>query len=172
MKIDLRKTFLLSFLIFSFLPLFSQVLSKKGLIKAVQEADIFYYYDQNYEKAAERYESLLRIYPENSNLSAKLGICYLSLDGKKAEALRLLSKASLNVVNYEKEYLEYGEKAPLDTYLYLAVAYHQNDSLQKAISLYNDAKKRLIGTKIFKDEYIDAQIRDCRYAIELKKKPL
>ena len=172
MKIALRKTFVFSFLIFFFLPLFSQVLSKKGLIKAVQEADIFYYYDQNYEKAAERYESLLNIYPENSNLSAKLGICYLNLDGKKTDALRLLTKASLNVVNNDMEYLEYGEKAPLDTYLYLAVAYHQNDSLQKAISLYNDAKKRLIGTKIFREEYIDNQIKDCRYAIEMKKKPL
>ena len=172
MKIALRKTFVFYFLIFFFLQLFSQVLSKKRLIKAVQEADIFYYYDQNYEKAAERYESLLNIYPENSNLSAKLGICYLNLDGKKTDALRLLTKASLNVVNNDMEYLEYGEKAPLDTYLYLAVAYHQNDSLQKAISLYNDAKKRLIGTKIFREEHIDNQIRDCRYAIEMKKKPL
>src|SRR5665811_1592053 len=102
MKIALRKTFVFSFLIFFFLPLFSQVLSKKGLIKAVQEADIFYYYDQNYEKAAERYESLLKIYPENSNLLAKLGICYLNFDGRQSDALKLLSKASLNIVSNDK----------------------------------------------------------------------
>ncbi len=172
MKIALRKTVLFSFLIFLSLPLFSQVLSKKGLIKAVQEADIFYYYDQNYEKAAKCFESLLNIYPENSNFSAKLGICYLNLDGKKTDALRLLVKASQNIVNNDKEYVEYGEKAPLDTYLYLAVAYHQNDSLEKAISLYKDAKKRLIGTKIFRDEYIDHQVSNCQYAIEMMKKPL
>ena len=148
------------------------MLSKKGFIKAVQDADIFYYYDQNYDKAAEHYESLLKIYPENSNLLAKLGICYLNLDGKKVDALKLLSKASLNIVSNDKEYLEYGEKAPLDTYLYLAVAYHQNDSLQKALSLYNDARIRLSGTKAFREEYIDNQIRDCRYAMEMKKKPL
>jgi len=172
MKTVFRKAVILSLLCFSFLPLLSQVLSKKGFIRAVQEADIFYYYDQNYEKASVLYESLLKIYPENSNLTAKLGICYLNLDGKKADALKLLSKASLNVVSNDKEYLEFGEKAPLDTYLYLAVAFHQNDSLQKAISLYYDAKKKLSGTKIFKEEYIDNQIRDCRYAMEMKKKPL
>ncbi len=102
----------------------------------------------------------------------KLGICYLNLDGKRADALKLLLKASLNVVNNEKEYSEYGEKAPFDTYLYLAVAYHQNDSLQKAISQYNYARKKLGETKIFQDDYFDNQIRDCRYAMEIKKKPL
>ena len=76
------------------------------------------------------------------------------------------------MVSYSKEYIEYGEKAPLDTYLYLAIAYHQNDSLQKAVSLYYDAKKRLGGTEIFREEYIDNQIRDCRYAMEMKKKHL
>jgi len=172
MKTVFRKAIFLSLLFFSFLPLSSQVLSKNGFIKAVQEADIFYYYDQNYEKAAELYQALLINYPDNSNLCAKLGICDLNLDGKRADALKLLSKASLNVVKNDKEYVEYGEKAPLDTYLYLAISYHQNDSLQKAIALYSDAKKKLSGSKAFKEEYIDLQIRDCRYALEMKKKPL
>ena len=151
MRLAFRKTVILSLLLINFFPLFSQVLSKKGFIKAIQEADIFYYYDQNYEKAADLYLSLLNNYPENSNLSAKLGNCYLNLDGKRTEALRLLSKAALNVVSTDKEYLEYGEKAPLDSYLYLAIAYHHNDSLEKAITLYYDAKKRLSGTKAFRE---------------------
>ena len=172
MKTAIRKSVILSLLFFCLPPLFSQVLSKKELIKAVRDADIFYYYDEDYEKAASLYESLLNIYPDNSNLSAKLGICYLNIDGKKADALKLLTKASANVVSNDKEYIEYGEKAPLDTYLYLAIAFHQNDSLQKAVSLYYDAKKRLGGTEIFRKEYIDNQIGDCRYAMEMKKKPL
>ena len=172
MKTAIRKALILSFLFFSLSPLFSQVLSRKEFVKAVGDADISYYYDEDYEKAALLYESLLNIYPDNSNLSAKLGICYLNIDGKKSDALKLLEKASANVVSNDKEYVEYGEKAPLDTYLYLAIAYHQNDSLQKAVSLYNDAKKRLAGTETFREEYIDNQIRDCRYAIEMKKKPL
>lgn len=172
MKTAIRKTLVVSLLIFYFLPLFSQVLSEKGFIKAIHAADIYYYYDQNYDKAAELYEALFKMYPENSNLAAKLGICYLNIDGKAADALKLLSKASMSIVENDKEYLEYGEKAPLDTYLYIAIAYHRNDSLQKAITLYYDAKKRLSGTKAFREEYIDNQIRDCAYALEMKKKPL
>lgn len=161
----------LALLLISLSPLFSQVLTKKQFIKSVQDADISFYYDEDYEKAAIQYAYLLGLYPENSNLSAKLGICYLNIDGKKGEALRLLEKASANIVEKDNDYIEYGEKAPLDTYLYRAIAYHKNDSLQKAILLFIDAKKRLSGTEIFKDEYIDNQIRDCRYAIEMKKKP-
>ena len=172
MKHVIRKISVFSLLILCSLNLLSQSPSKKALIKSVQEADIFYYYDQNYDKAAEMYSVLLKKYPNNSNLAAKLGICYLNLDGKKPEALQLLKKASKNIVKNDKDYLEYGDQAPLDTYLYLAVAYHQNDSLEKAITLYTDAKKRLSSTKLFRDEYIDNQIRDCRYAIEMKKKPL
>lgn len=171
MKTSLRKTVLLSILIFSFITLNAQELSKKGFIRVVREADLYYDYDQNYEKAASLFESLLKIYPKNANLTAKLGICYLNLDGKSPDALELLSKASVNIVSSDKEYLEFGDKAPLDTYLYLAIAYHQYDSLQKALTLYYEAKKRLKDSKAFREDYIDLQIRDCRYAVEMKKKP-
>jgi outer membrane protein OmpA-like peptidoglycan-associated protein len=153
-------------------PLLSQNLPKKEFIRAVQEADISYYYDEDYAKAASLYEPLLKSHPDNSNLAAKLGICCLNIDGRHKEALKLLTTASKNVVSNDKEYLEYGEKAPLDTYLYLAVSYHENDSLEKAISLYNEFRKTLKVTDVFREEYIDNQIRDCRYAMEMKKKPL
>jgi|WetSurMetagenome_2_1015567.scaffolds.fasta_scaffold00930_6 outer membrane protein OmpA-like peptidoglycan-associated protein len=172
MKTAFRKAVILSLLIFLFTPLFSQVLTKKGFIKAVQDADAFYYYDQDYENAAILYEPLVKSYPENYNLAAKLGICYLNIDGKKAEALKLLIKASASIVSYDKDYIEYGEKAPLDTYLYLAIAYHKNDSLQKAVLLYTNAKRKLGGTQLFRSDYIDKQIKDCRYAMEMQKKPL
>jgi outer membrane protein OmpA-like peptidoglycan-associated protein len=163
---------LFTFLFCSFTSAFTQQLSKKEFIRAVQNADISFYYDEDYEKAASAYESLLKIYPENVNLVAKLGICYLNIDGKNQEALALLKRASTNIVEKEKDYVEYGEKAPLDTYLYLAVAYLVNDSLEKALNLFYDAKKRLANTDLFREDYLDNQIRDCRYAMEMKKKPL
>jgi flagellar motor protein MotB len=171
MKPILRKSTIFAFLVFCLPSLFSQILSKKEFIKAVKEADVFYYYNEDYEKAADLYQKLFNIYPDNCNLSAKLGICYLNIDGKKAESLRLLLKASSNIVSDDKDYIEFGEKAPLETYLYLAIAYHHNDSLQKAISFYYNAKKRLGRTKLFREEYIDKQISDCRYALEMEKKP-
>jgi len=162
----IRKVVILAFLFFYFLPLISKELTKKELIKTVQEADIYFYYDENFEKAAELYEALINIYPENPNFSAKLGICYLNNDGKKADALRLLSLASKNVVSNDREYIEYGDNAPLDTYLYLAIAYHRNDSLQKALSIYYESKKRLGSTGIFREDYIDPQIMELNLLIQ------
>ncbi|HPY68046.1 MAG TPA: OmpA family protein [Bacteroidales bacterium] len=151
-------------------PALSQ--DKRALNKQIQQADISFYYDKDYLKAASLYEPIYNAYPENSNLAAKLGICYLNIEGKKMDALLLLEKASKNVVNERKDYNEYGEQAPLDTYMYLALAYHANDSLEKAVSQYNLMKKRLSDSEVFTEEYIDNQIRNCRYAMEMKKKPV
>lgn len=172
MKQSIRKTTILILLAFSCFSLQSQSISKKEDIKTVRQADVFYYYDEDFEKAASIYESLLKIYPDNANLTAKLGICYLNIDGKKAEAMRLLDKASKNIVAKDNEYIEYGDKAPLDTYLYRAIACHRNDSLNKAISLFYEARKKLGRTEIFRDDYMETQIKACRYAIEMQKNPV
>jgi outer membrane protein OmpA-like peptidoglycan-associated protein len=163
---------IISFFIIAFTTLLSQDVKKKAFIKSVQNADISYYYDEDYEKAASLYEPLSREYPDNYNLAAKLGICYLNIEGKKKDALRLLTRASSNVVSQDKDYIEFGEKAPLDTYLYLAVAYQLNDSLEKAHSLFRDLEQRLGETGLFREEYFAMQIRDCSYAMEMKKRPL
>jgi OmpA-OmpF porin, OOP family len=155
-----------------FTSLYGQVNERREFIRAFREADAFYYYDQNYLKAASLYEPLVKANPDNCNLAAKLGICYLNLDGKNAEALTLLKKASKVVANSEKEYRQTGEVAPLDTYLYLAIAYQRNDSLDKALTYFNTLKKKYIGTGSTQEQYIDLQIRNCRYALEMKKKPL
>ena len=158
--------------ILSFGILSAQETVRRDFARAVKEADSYYYYDKDYERAAGIYESLLKEYPNYSSLKAKLGICYLNMDGKKADALKLLLEASKNVVSTAKEYKDSGEKAPLDTYLYLATAYHRNDSLQKALEMYTYVRKMLAGTETFQEEFIDLQIRNCRYAMEMKKKPL
>jgi len=152
----------------------SQDVALQDFKKSIQNANVVFNYDNDYEKAASLYEPLLKALPDNSNIKAKLGICYLKLDGKKAEALNLLKSASGNVAAGQKEYSETGEKAQPDTYLYLAEAYHLNDSLEKALSIFYDLKKKLGSREedVLLGEFIDLQIRDCRYALEMKKKPL
>jgi len=146
--------------------------SRREFQRAFQNADTYFYYDENYLKAASLYEPLVKEHPDNYNLAAKLGICYLNLDGRQQDALQLLKKASLGVVSYAKEYKQTGEKAPLDTYLYLAIAFHQNDSLEQALNFFNTMKKSLSDEDTYQEDFIDLQIRNCRYAMEMKKRPL
>jgi outer membrane protein OmpA-like peptidoglycan-associated protein/tetratricopeptide (TPR) repeat protein len=166
------KSFILMFMLASLLPIIAQETDVREFQRAFRNADMYYLYDENYLKAATLYEPLLKQNPDNFNLAAKLGICYLNLDGKKAEALDLLKKASSGVVSNEKEYKQTGVKAPLDTYLYLAIAFHRNDSLEQALGYLNDVKKRLSPSDTYQMDFIDLQIRNCRYAMEMKKRPL
>ncbi len=150
----------------------SQGSANKEFLRDFKNADMYYYYDENYLKAASLYEPLVKAYPDNYNLAAKLGICYLNLDGKKTDALNLLKKASKGIVSSEKEYKQTGDKAPLDTYLYLAIAFHRCDSLQQALSFFTNAKKNVDNADTYQQDFIDLQIRNCRYAMEMKKRPL
>jgi outer membrane protein OmpA-like peptidoglycan-associated protein len=168
----LLKNFILIILLTNWsTQLFSQEVTTKEFIRSVQDADIAYLYDKDYERAAGLYESLLKAHPGNANLTAKLGFCYLNIEDRQQDALRVLKQASANVVG-DQEYVFYGEKAPQDTYLYLAVAYHMNDSLEKAISLYSDVRQKLGKFDAPQAEYIDSQIGACYYAIASKKKPV
>jgi len=167
----IKKVIFFSFLSFSAVNLYSQSPNDKEFIKAVQEAN-YYFSIEDFERAADFYYILNNKYPLHSNIASKLGICYLHIDGKKYEAFLLLKKASDNVVASEKEYEEYGEKAPWDVFLYLAHAYQLNDNFEKSISLFNDFKTKLGKNDAQKVSYIDKQIRDCKYAMEMIKKPL
>jgi outer membrane protein OmpA-like peptidoglycan-associated protein len=160
------------YFIISHTALFPQEITKSEFTRTIRDADISFYYDNDYVKAAPLYEVVLKAYPDNCNIAAKLGVCYLNIEGKEKDALRLLSAASKNVASDKKEYTEDGEKAPPYTLMYLATAYHVNDSLDKALSLYYDLRENVGEDDISVQEYIDNQIRDCSYARELKKRPL
>ena len=169
-----RKNLTVLLLINCFSILNSQEINIKDFNRSLQNANAVFNYDKDFEKAASLYEPLLKAFPGNANIQARLGICYLHLDGKKAEALKLLESASKNVAASSKEYSETGQKAPLDTYRYLGEAHHLNDNLEKALAIFTDLKKKL-GTSeedVEMSDYFDLQIRDCRYAMEAKKKPV
>jgi outer membrane protein OmpA-like peptidoglycan-associated protein len=144
----------------------------KEFTREFHNADNYFYYDENYEMAASLYEPLYKAHPDNCNLAAKLGICYLNIDDRKTEALDLLKKASKNYAPTAASYVQTGDKAPNNVILYLAIAYHRNDSLDKALSLYTSLRKELTPDQTTQQEFLDLQIRDCKYAMEMKKKPL
>ncbi len=167
-----KKYIIIAVLLSGFAALSAQQMPLKEFQRAFKNADMYYLYDENYYKAASMYEPLLKQYPDNYNLAAKLGICYLNLEGKNDEALVLLKKAAGGVVSNEKEYRQTGDKAGLDTYLYLAIAFQRSDSLEQALSYLNDLKKRLSPSDTYQMDFVDLQIRNCRYAMEMKKRPV
>ena len=168
----MKKVVTLYILILFMNPLFSQVISKREFAKELEDADIIYNYGEDYEKAANIYTKLLKSNPDNSNLTAKLGMCYLYMDGKKPESLKLLKKAFQNAASTDAEYTPTGIKAPVNTWMYLAQAYSQNDSINKALEIYNGAKRAYGGTDPKVAEFIENRINDCKLMLQQKKAPL
>ena len=167
-----KRILLFNLTLLSSLALIGQKSTDRAFSRVMGEADEHYYYDANKLKAAELYSALLESNPGHANLQSKLGTCYLSIDGKKVESLALLKEASKNMVVRERDYSNIGEKAPLDTYLYLGVAYLMNDSIEQAITTFKQAKEKLAGTGLFREDYFDIQIKNCQYALEMKDKAI
>ncbi len=74
--------------------------------------------------------------PDNSNLSFKIGVCYLSSRKQRTQAIPYFNKA---IVNISKDYngSSYKEKnAPLIAYKFLGDAYHLNYQFDNALEAY------------------------------------
>jgi outer membrane protein OmpA-like peptidoglycan-associated protein len=150
----------------------AQTSPSKEFIRSVQEADMYFYYYEDFLKSAELYENIWRENKGNHNIAAKLAISLLNAEYRKNEAIPLLQFASGNIATNDSEYVEYGETAQVETLLYLAYAYHVNDSLSKALELYTSLYEEAKRTKSSRIEYIAIQMEACRLAIELRENPV
>ncbi|MBE0675643.1 MAG: OmpA family protein [Bacteroidales bacterium] len=143
----------------------------RDFIRAVQDADVAFYFYEDYTSAAKAYERLYASNPGNHNLAAKLGICYLKTGDRFTEAIPLLRYATANQALSDSEYLEYGSKAPVETLYYLAFAYHISDSLEQALDIYSELLRKPSARGDLKVEYINRQLEACRLAIKAIETP-
>jgi outer membrane protein OmpA-like peptidoglycan-associated protein len=166
------KTYLLSI---SFLVLSSIVLSQttpsREYLRSVQEADLYFYYYEDFIKSASLYEAIWLQNRTNHNIAAKLAISFLNAGYRKSEAIPLLLFASEKIAKNDSQYTEYGTLAPVETLYYLAYAYQLNDSLTRAIEIYSELQKAEIRNENFRLDYIEIQIAACKLALELKQSP-
>ena len=71
-------------------------------------------------------------YPENYNLSHKIGLCYLNIDGQKDRAIEYLEEAAITATaNYREGSLKQ-KTAPYIAWFDLANAYRINYQFDKA----------------------------------------
>lgn len=166
------KTYLLSitFLALSSIT-FSQTTPSREYLRSVQEADMYFYYYEDFIRSASLYESIWLENRKNHNIAAKLAISLLNAGYRKSEAIPLLLFASEKIARNDSQYTEYGTAAPVETLYYLAYAYQLNDSLTKAIQIYTSLKKSEVRSETFRLDYIEMQIAACELALKLKESP-
>ncbi len=126
----------------------------------------------DFQQALLDYQDLLKMDPDNANLNFKAGFCYLNTVMEKTQSITYLQKAIKNVsVNAQPE--NYQETAaPIETYLYLAKAYHLNYEFKKAIKLLDSLKIIVPNYNEEFTESIDNLEENCKCGIELMKYPV
>jgi outer membrane protein OmpA-like peptidoglycan-associated protein/tetratricopeptide (TPR) repeat protein len=104
--------------------------------KAIYNEAEEYLTGEEYEEALPLYHLLEKRDVINSNISYKIGLCYLNIDGKKSRSIPYLEDAVQNVSeNYTGSFEEYN--APPESWLLLGKAYHIDADFTKAKACFS-----------------------------------
>lgn len=144
--------------------------SKQDLKRAFINGEFSLMYEE-YREALPFFVELYDAGRRDANIKHRIGLCYLHIPNQKDNAIAYLKDATENV---SKDYNEgyYTERnAPIETYLYLGMAYRINNQLEEAIEAFEKYKELLDSDNEEQLRVVDAEIIACKNAMELKKIP-
>jgi outer membrane protein OmpA-like peptidoglycan-associated protein len=145
--------------------------TEKEIRKIFLEAESYFLYENEYELAVPLYLTLHHYDSINANINYKIGVCYLSIPGKKAKAIPYLEAAVKNTTSdYHETYKE--KSSPIDAYYYLGLAYQVNNLLDEAIKSYQQFKKLLDVQEYYQIDFVNLQIKACEIAEKLQEEPI
>ncbi|NBC82040.1 MAG: OmpA family protein [Bacteroidetes bacterium] len=175
------KKYLLSaaVLFLSFQLCFTQQEPNEALKTTFQDGE-FFLARGDYLDALIEFQQVYKRGYDNANVNYRIGVCYVNIPGQKNMAIPHLEKAIKNITtNYTEGSLR-ETKAPIDAFLFLGNAYRIDNQIDKAISSYNEFKKRLIDGDVddLTDEeniylnYANQQIKACKIAKDAMAEPV
>lgn len=126
--------------------------------------------EKNYEKAIELYQKILKEIPSSSFTKFKIGLAYLKTDEQKDKAILFLEEASENVAPDFNPRDIRETRTPIEGYLYLGLAYHMNNRLDDALSMY-EKYKELITSDHYNYPIVTQYIESCKNAEEMIATP-
>lgn len=117
--------------------------------------------EQSFELALTVWLDLVEDEPENANVNYKLGYCYYQIPSQRKLGLPYLEKALSNISNNYDPNDPAIEKAPIETYFYLAKAYHINEQLDLSEKYFDE----FLG-KIGKKHYLRPEVERAKEMIQ------
>jgi len=123
---------------------------------------------EEYEEALSMFKLLESKGVINSNISYKIGLCFLNIEGSQYKSIPFFEKAAENIsAKYENNIKEI--RAPINSLMKLAVAYRMNYQFDKAISTFEKLKLRLNNEKYLAT--INFNIEQCKRAKLMIEQP-
>jgi len=156
----MRRPFL--FLIFSILA----TLATAQDVKVDFNDGEFFFAEEDYEEALYAFTQVYNNgYQDNAYINYRMGVCLIEIEGRKAESIPYLEKASKNIAKNVKEGRITETRAPEDALLYLGNAYRINMDIEKAIASYNEFAQYINEKDVIMKNYVDQQIVSCGNAL-------
>jgi len=164
------KRFLLVILSVFALYITTQSQTKKDLKRAYINGEFSLMYEE-YREALPYFLELYDAGRRDANIKHRIGLCYLNIPNEKENAILYLEEAAANIsTNYSIG--NYNEReAPIETYLYLGIAYRVSNRLEDAINSFNKYKELLDPKDEEQNRIVDAELTACKNALELSRKP-
>ncbi len=157
------------FFIFSFTsPLQSQ--TKKELKRLYINGEFSLIYKE-YREALPSVTALHDAGRRDANIKHRIGLCYLNIPNQKGKSIIYLEDATENISLDYNVGLYTERNAPIETYLYLGIAYRVTRRLEEAIAAFNKYKEFLSSGDEEKIKIVEAEITACKNALELNKIP-
>ncbi len=123
-----------------------------------------------YVYAAKIWENIIEKGEANGNVYYKAGLCYLNIANETEKALPLLQEAEPFISKKYDPYSFLEKNAPIETYYYLAKAYHLNQEISKAEETYNIFKSKAHPKHILQPK-ADLGLAQCQVAKKLLRDP-
>ncbi len=133
----------------------------------------FFLSDESYQDALLSYKKVYDAgYQDNANVNYRIGMCYLNIEGEKAEAIPYLLKAVTNISESYREGNFKEESAAPDALLFLGNAYRIDNQLDKAIETYGEYLDRFKKGSEKERLYATQEIEACRRAKDAIMNPV
>ncbi len=135
------------------------------------EAEYFLMFE-DYTDALPYYLELFKAYPDNHNLSYRIGICYMGIAGQKNKAIEYLEDAAkYSGASYKEGSLRQAT-SPYTAWYFLGNAYRINYQFDKAKEAYKKYRETLLDDDTDNILFIEHQIDVCDNAKNLMSKPV
>ncbi len=167
----MKKTILLLFtLINCYSIVFAQKLNSSQ--EEIFDDAEFFFATEEFEEAVYLFKQLAGLNPENTNLSYRVGMSYLNIEGLERLAIPYLEKAVTSTTMKYKERNFDIKKAPHHAWFYLGNAYRIDNRLDEALEAYETFRDIRNFEKNYNVRIVENEVAACERAKIIKDSPL
>lgn len=135
------------------------------------DAEYYFLYEE-FKDAVPLYLEILSAYPDNANISYRIGVCYLNIPNEKHKSVPFFQNAIKKVSPSYKEgyFTEYN--APRDVFLQYGIALRIQGDFEKALLVFETYRSMLSEQDANEFKELDKQIQYISFAKEMKANPV